>query len=182
MKFIIFFLLLTLLSNCATLNEDECRTGDWYGLGLKNGRDGRNLLSNHIKACTEYGITPHSSHYNKGMAEGIKTYCTPENGYREGSSGDTYSNVCPAHMEGAFLKKYRIGKKIYENERELKSLSEEITQLEAKLSESTVDRNERIALENQIYKKRRSLRTTKKKLIFLKAKAGYDIEDIVDYF
>lgn len=182
MKFILFLGLLSVLTGCATLNEDQCRAGDWYGLGLKNGKDGRNLLSEHTKACSEYGIAPHSSQYNKGMAEGIKTYCTPENGYRAGVDGKQYYNVCPGHMEKSFLKKYRLGKKIYENDSKLKGLHTEVEQLETRLTNYSGDQGGRANLESKIRQKRMEISTTKKKLIFLKAKAGYDIEDIVDYF
>ncbi|MBK25725.1 MAG: hypothetical protein CME70_17130 [Halobacteriovorax sp.] len=182
MKTLFFCLFLVLLTNCATLNEDECRTGDWYGQGLKNGREGRNLLSAHTKACSEYGINPNIAEYTKGFGAGIKSYCTPENGYRVGVEGKTYQKVCPIRMEKAFLAKYRLGKKIYDNIQTLNTLNSELQNLESKLASTTGEQYNRDQIKNQIYSKRSEISRVKKKIIFLKAQSGYDMEDIVDYF
>ncbi len=174
--------MMILSTSCATLNEDECKSSDWHSLGLSNGKIGRNLLSEHTKACSEYSIQPDITKYNKGLELGLKSYCTEENGYREGVSGKSYQRVCPIRLEVNFLKKYKLGKKIHDNLAELRRLEGNVDRLNSQLASSEAGssnyntlRNEKLSVESEI-----SL--IKKKLIFLKARSGYDLEDIVDYF
>lgn len=171
-----------LLTSCATLSEDECKSSDWYGLGLKNGKEGRNLLSAHSKACAEYSISPDISKYNKGLEQGLQSYCTEENGYREGVAGKSYQRVCPIRLEVNFLKKYKLGKKIFNNLSELRRLESDISRLNSNMAALDLGSSEYIRLKNEKYSKENEINIIKKKLIFLKARSGYDLEDIVDYF
>jgi hypothetical protein len=69
-------------------------------------------------------------------AEGLRVFCTPANGYRFGTGGGVYLNVCPKDFENDWLTEYRKGRKIYltsqisEKEREADRLDREITQME----------------------------------------------------
>lgn len=179
---ILLLLVLVISSSCATLSEDECKSSDWYDLGLMNGKTGRNLLSSHTKACSEYGIKPDISKYNKGMEQGLQSYCTPENGYREGVAGKSYQRVCPIRLEVNFLKKYKLGKKIHDNLAELRRLEGDIDRINTNMANSTVGGADYTRLKNEKYSKENEANIIKKKLIFLKARSGYDLEDIVDYF
>ena len=44
------------LAACASLNEAECRSGDWYSVGYEDGTKGRFLsfFDRHVKACLLY--------------------------------------------------------------------------------------------------------------------------------
>ncbi len=63
-------LLVTLLwlSGCSTLSEQQCRLGDWYGLGYQDGQAGRTQarLANYHQDCAEYGITPYLKRRQEG--------------------------------------------------------------------------------------------------------------------
>ena len=54
-----------LLSGCATMNEDQCRVGDWGGQGWRDGAEGRQTsrLDDHAKACAKYGVVPNVTAY-----------------------------------------------------------------------------------------------------------------------
>lgn len=103
--------MLALLSGCATLNEDQCRTGDWQGIGWKDGQDGRppERIEEHAKACSKYGILPDPKTYEDARRGGLKLFCTPPRGYRHGEAGRTYEGVCPPDSEPAFLAGYSDG-------------------------------------------------------------------------
>lgn len=182
MKNIGLLLILFGLLGCATLSEDECRSSNWYELGLKNGKEGKPLLNRHNEACQEYGIVPDTVKYDKGFRDGIGYYCTPENGYREGVAGNSYNKVCPLRMEKAFLTKYKIGKKIHGYKAEYDSTQSEIDRLNNELATVDASSSRYSQIKHQIYMKRGELDSLKKKLIFLKARSGYDLEDIVDFF
>ena len=42
--------------------------------------------------------------------QGLRSYCTPQIGFREGRQGDSYAGVCPAHLEADFLAGYSDGR------------------------------------------------------------------------
>lgn len=70
--------------------------------------------------------------------EGLRVFCTPSNGYRFGTSGGIYLNVCPKSTENDFLTEYRKGRKVYltaaiaEKEKELARIDGEIRNLEGR--------------------------------------------------
>ena len=59
---------LALLAACATLNEDQCRAGNWYDIGVRDGANGRSLdfILQHAKACNEFGIAPKAGTLARG--------------------------------------------------------------------------------------------------------------------
>ncbi|MFT6070956.1 MAG: hypothetical protein ACJAT2_001807 [Bacteriovoracaceae bacterium] len=179
---ILLLLMMILSVSCATLSEDECKSSDWYSLGLTNGKEGRNLLSAHTKACSEYSIQPDIVKYNNGLEQGLKSYCTEENGYREGVAGKSYQRVCPIRLEVNFLKKYKLGKKIHDNLAELRRLEGDVDRINSQLASADSGSSSYNRLKNEKYSKESEINLIKKKLIFLKARSGYDLEDIVDYF
>ena len=110
--------LLGMISGCATMTADECLYADWRAIGYEDGAEGQALayLSNHRQACAEVGVTPDFNAYRGGREEGIRVFCRPANGYRLGSDGHVYQNVCPRDMEDEFLLAYREGFTIHELE------------------------------------------------------------------
>ncbi len=144
--------LLVLLGGCASLSESECRQGDWRAIGAEDGRDGRDRarLGEHRQACVEYGIAPDEPAYLAGRDEGLRTYCTAGNGFRVGSAGSAYAGVCPPLLEGAFLHAFEngrelhglrsaveeVGRRIDEDERELRRVEDELRYLERAVNET----------------------------------------------
>ncbi len=135
-----YFFLLSLIPfafACSTLSKEECAQGDWYNIGLRDGQHGYNpnRIADHAKACAEYGARPDNTTYNRGHGDGLKTYCTPENGYQVGVNGGTYNQVCPANMANAFVKNYRTGYRIYELRRDVRELDSKMQTLYKKIAD-----------------------------------------------
>lgn len=128
--------LLAGLTGCASLSEDQCVTGDWYGIGYSDGLQGRTeaSLANHQEACAEYTITLNVDAYLQGREEGIALYCQPDNGYRLGRNGSQYNYVCPQHLAPRFLETYQQGRKVYLQEKQVQALEDEV---ELKTKEAT---------------------------------------------
>lgn len=86
------------LGSCGTLSEEACRQGDWSGIGYRDGTRGRSdgFVSNHAQACGKVGVTPDLAAWRAGRAEGLRRYCTPQNAYDAGLSGERLNPVCPA--------------------------------------------------------------------------------------
>lgn len=104
-----------LLSGCATLSKDECLTANWYQIGYEDGADGYpdTRIKDHREACAEHGVSPNFNDYQVGHGEGVIKFCTPSNGFYRGKRGYSYRDVCPADLEGDFLKAYNAGKEIH---------------------------------------------------------------------
>ncbi|MGQ5522064.1 DUF2799 domain-containing protein [Chitinimonas sp. PSY-7] len=128
MKKTLLMMAVLALSGCAAMSDAECRTGDWYGFGERDGRDGSgSRLGSYAQACQKVGILPDPAEYSRGHERGLRTYCTPENGYRVGVSGQSYENVCAPELQAGFLREYERGRVRYELRRDIDSLRNDIT-------------------------------------------------------
>lgn len=135
---VLFFAFFMFLGGCASLSQEECITGDWYGIGYSDGLQGRSeaFLSNHQEACAEYAISFDIEPYLIGRKEGLKSYCHRDNGYRLGRSGTEYHYVCPQELEPAFLESYERGRKIYQQEQHVRALEKEVERQEKELHDA----------------------------------------------
>ena len=129
-----------LLAGCATMSESECRSADWRLIGLEDGARGQPLafLGRHRKACAEYGIAPDLARYERGHADGLRQYCTPDNGFRQGRSGRRYYGVCPGGLEGGFVAGYETGLELHQLSLAISRLQRDVRAMQAEL----VDLNE----------------------------------------
>ncbi len=127
------------VAGCASLSEDQCRAGDWFSIGYTDGTKGRSLshFTDHARACNEYGIAPNQTEWIAGRTQGLPVYCTVENAYRIGRSGDRLNAVCEvadlAQLERANyrgLRYHDIGDEIRDAESELDDIRDEIAALD----------------------------------------------------
>ncbi len=129
MRHLILPALTLLTSACTSLSQSECRTGDWYGIGLRDGQAGYDSqIANHAKACSKQGIKPDLAQYNRGRSEGLRSYCTAASGYQVGLRGGTAGNVCPAESQAAFMGAYQRGYQRYTIQRDLDQTEARIAQ------------------------------------------------------
>lgn len=143
-------LLLSTLAGCATLDEGQCRTVNWFDLGRRDGAMGydRSRLGAHQEACSEFALQTDDSAWREGYEEGLLSYCTVENGFRLGRQAAHYGRVCPLPEEADFLDAYSLGRDIHDVELEMAEVSRRAESLESRLS-----RDEQLSAEA-----RRSLR------------------------
>ncbi|WP_415904810.1 DUF2799 domain-containing protein [Neptuniibacter sp. QD48_55] len=137
MRLLILASLFVVLSGCASLSQEECLTGDWQGIGYRDGLQGKTeaYLAEHQSACAEYKVSLNLEDYLQGRKEGLKSYCQPDNGYRLGRQGNEYAYVCPADLDGAFLVKYKQGLEFYQQEKVVKNLESDIRKNKAEQTE-----------------------------------------------
>lgn len=123
------------LSGCASLSEEECLSGDWGGIGLRDGAAGlvaEAQFARHVKACEKAGVTPQRAAWQQGYAQGLQRYCTPAKGLDEGLAGRSYRNVCPDASETAFLRGYRVGERDHAARQEVRRIETEIARLQSR--------------------------------------------------
>ena len=146
-------------AGCATLSEKECRSADWHQIGFNDGREGfvRARVEDHSEACSKTGVSVDRDRYFAGREAGLRQYCTPEGGFRAGSEGKSYSEVCPPALAPAFLSRYEAGKRIYDLRRRIDSLESERRDKERKLDKASSD-DERKRLRDELRNIDRDLR------------------------
>ena len=102
-----------ILFGCASpsLNKNQCLSGDWFSIGITDGRLGFSpaRIADHADACEELGIVPKASEYRAGWNEGVRGFCTFAQGVRRGRDGDPYHGLCPPDLEPGFLSGYDQG-------------------------------------------------------------------------
>src|SRR3546814_4977941 len=64
-----------LQAGCATMNQDECLSGDWGLVGYQDGTNGYPLsyMDKHAKACAAYGVRPDAATYMAARERGLRS-------------------------------------------------------------------------------------------------------------
>lgn len=122
-----------ILSGCSAMNENECRTANWYSLGYTdgmNGSDMANSLSNRSSACAEYNVAVNFNQYKSGYEQGVVAFCTESNGYYVASNGYNYRGICPKNLENQFLKGYQQGRKLNQLRQQASEIKDQLDQAE----------------------------------------------------
>ncbi len=121
-----------MVASCAPISEDECRGGDWGSIGLEDGKDGRpaSILTKYAETCAEFGVAPDQATYLQARAAGLQFYCTPENAYKVGRSGDRLNTVCEPQIQQSIRPAYNKGRKYYEINEEMQALENRIDELQ----------------------------------------------------
>ncbi|MCB0342269.1 MAG: DUF2799 domain-containing protein [Pseudobdellovibrionaceae bacterium] len=140
LKSIVFSVLLTgfgfMVSSCSSISKEECQVGDWTGIGHRDGSQGREQkrFYSYVEDCGEHGVTPNHDQYKQGYEEGLKVFCTPDNGWSVGRSGRSYNNICPPHLAKEFMSQYRKGQKVHQLEVKIRNLQQDINATDNEIS------------------------------------------------
>jgi len=139
------------VAGCASMSESECKTADWYRKGLADGTAGRSdaYLAQHHEACAKAGVTPDVAQWRRGWDEGLRSFCTPAVGWREGLAGHGYSGVCIGRNEAAFMQAWRAGSEVYRIDNQIAANTRETEKLEKQL-EASQNADERKNLRERI--------------------------------
>jgi len=143
---------LALLSGCSTLSEQECRSADWYQLGVKDGQQGEpaNLLDDHRESCKSYGIRPNESRYLAGRETGLEQYCQPGNAFRLGLNGEGYKGTCPLGADAAFRRNNTAALEVYNSRKKIEEIDHRLAKKEHELTEKDVPDKEKARLREEI--------------------------------
>jgi hypothetical protein len=139
--------MIALLSGCASLSREQCLHGNWYSIGMADGRAGlpTERLDLHSRACSEYGIRVDTQQYLDGYAQGLGEYCRLENAFESGLQGRRYQHVCPPEIDALFDRYNRAAYEVYRIKRDLDRLEVHIDSLEFQLRDrglTAYDRNQ----------------------------------------
>ncbi len=124
------------LGACSVMNEKECAVADWQAIGFSDGASGRTQASfnERAKACSKHGLFVDSKSYQRGRNEGLKSYCTKNNGFTIGVRGGRYYGVCEGKSHTHFSSGYNKGKAVYKQRSRVQSLKSNIESTERKIT------------------------------------------------
>ncbi len=145
--------LLFLLSACSSISKDECLAGDWYSLGVTDGKAGTlaSKFREYQKDCADHGVTPDFKLYQQGHQQGLVFYCDFPHGEAHGRSGAEYNTACTGKLEPDFRRGYQQGRRWYQAKSAVDNLGSAISELELRIAQSRDEiyrNNQQIALEN----------------------------------
>ncbi len=152
-----------LISGCAAMDKSECLNAQWRSVGYEDGTKGYDAsrIGEYRKSCAEYNVLPNLEEYMQGRQQGLTQWCTPSNGYYQGTRGAIYNGICPEALESDFELAMSEGKAVYDYQktihnqeslrkrlyREYSALDEQISSMEADLvSDQVTPRRRRILL------------------------------------
>jgi hypothetical protein len=159
LNLLIWAILAAALIGCATLSKNECLQANWYELGWKDGNLGkpRSLFQEHADACVKHNVLAEQAEYFRGRDEGLKNFCTYDNGFSQGRYGKSYNYVCPPDLEASFLAGFTRGRKIYQYKRKVVALEKRLKLIDHKIQEkekllysSEVNKEQRAILRSEI--------------------------------
>lgn len=170
------------VSGCASLSEDECRTADWREIGYADGSQGARTsrLAEHRKACAKFGVRVGLDDYNIGHAEGVRRFCHGSSGFANGRQGYVYQGICPADLESEFLAGYDEGKEVHRLEQQVNQLRGRISSHKSrlkKLKKRIKSREDKMLAEDVTASDRRSLYRDIEDLKEQLHHSDYDSED-----
>ncbi|WP_159652362.1 DUF2799 domain-containing protein [Vibrio atypicus] len=134
MKKAVFLLMVfTILSGCASMSPEECKTANWYQVGYLDGHYGNNpnIIGSYAEDCAEVGISPDREKWQQGFDNGTLIYCSPDNGYTVGAEGREYHGVCSSNL---FLQNYQLGRQEYERKQRIEELDRQIADIDIQLA------------------------------------------------
>lgn len=120
---------LSLLAACASVSREECLAGDWVSIGQRDGAAGRigpAQFERHETACAKVAVVPDRTAWAQGYEAGLRQYCTPLSGLREGEAGTRYRDVCPTASEPGFLRGHELGLAAYRQRQRINDIAGEI--------------------------------------------------------
>ncbi len=126
-----------MVAACATLDKDECRSADWYAIGLEDGARGRAIerLGDHRRACATHNVAPNVERYVAGRKEGLMSFCTYHRGFAEGRAGRPYAAACPEPSAASFVGGYQRGRELHELHRRVDEVEKDIARTKTALQD-----------------------------------------------
>mgnify|MGYP004701509617 CR=1 FL=1 len=129
---------IVLLSACSSISKEECQIGDWYSIGVNDGKRGElsSTFRDYQKDCAEHGVKPDFKAYQEGHRQGLVFYCDFANGEAHGRSGASYNTACTGPLEPQFRQGYQQGNRWYKAKKRVDDIASAITSLGIRIEQT----------------------------------------------
>ncbi|AZM38014.1 DUF2799 domain-containing protein [Acinetobacter sp. WCHA39] len=104
-----------LLSGCAAMSVEQCKTANWFNVGEKDGAAGReSRLDKYYSSCQKANIVPNQKLYEQGYQKGLGYYCRPETIFNEALEGRGDFRMCPLDKRESLRIYYQVANGYYQ--------------------------------------------------------------------
>lgn len=104
-----------LLSGCAAMSVEQCKTANWFNVGEKDGAAGReSRLDKYYSSCQKTNIVPNQKLYEQGYQKGLGYYCRPETIFNEALEGRGDFRICPLDKRESLRIYYQVANGYYQ--------------------------------------------------------------------
>lgn len=126
MKLGLLLLATGILMGCSSLPEQMCSEPRWDRIGRIDGENGypAKRLKDHGRQCDRDLTLEDEGAYLQGWNEGIKTYCTAENGYKVGVQGLFSGEACSKEEFPEFAEQFNLGRSVAQLKSERETVRE----------------------------------------------------------
>lgn len=102
---------LNLVACASYFKRKECESTNWFEHGKTVALRGEWLASDKlVSECRKVEADIQESQLDQGFKNGMQRYCTPENSYKTGKAGDSFSrDLCDGPEINGLLQNYRRG-------------------------------------------------------------------------
>jgi hypothetical protein len=130
LRTLIMVTLAILLCSCSSISREECEIGDWYSIGVNDGKSGADMkqFNKYQKECAAHGVRADFSPYQQGYQQGLVFYCDFAHGEEHGRSGASYNTACSGNLEMQFRLGYQKGKRWHQAKSAVDNLRFELDQ------------------------------------------------------
>lgn len=120
-RLLILALPFSLMACSSIMTAEECQNTDWRTQGLQDGQAGeyKAIFNEYVDACVPSGAKPNRDQYAAGYMQGLKEFCTEENGLERGLKGGASHN-CPG--DSPYHAGYNEGVAKYKEEQERREI------------------------------------------------------------
>ena len=140
-------LLVLMLAGCESMSVSECKVADWAREGFNDGAAGtpQSRLADYAEDCGKTGVTPDPRAYRQGWDAGIQSYCTPLNGWREGTKGRSGKDAVCQGQAGhqGFARYLDAGLQVYRTQEHMRRNDQETDRLQKQLDAATKDEDKK---------------------------------------
>lgn len=126
------------LSACSSISKEECQIGDWYSLGVNDGKAGElsSKFRDYQKDCGKHGVAPDFKAYTEGHSQGLVFYCDFPHGEAHGRSGADYNTACTGKLEPAFRSGYQQGHRWYLAKKRVDDIASALSSLQYRIEQT----------------------------------------------
>lgn len=147
LRVLIMGVALSTLLGCTGMTASECELADWQAVGYEDGSLGRapDAFARHRKGCAKHEVAPNFQAYQYGRDAGLREYCKPSRGFREGARGGEYLGVCPPETEDEFFASYEEGRALFELEFAVNSTHRKLQQKRQRMKDIELEQADILA-------------------------------------
>lgn len=141
--------LLVSLTGCASLSKDECLSGNWEEIGVRDGANGKpeEYLINHTTACAKVNVVPDRGAWNHGRERGLERFCQPNRMYSIGEYGGSFdAGICRNFDQERLTDAFEKGREVHYRAGVLDNIDTELRSIRTRLEKDEMEKKERESL------------------------------------